>query len=327
MLTLMKRERRARRRTAAIAALAIWSASAALPTHAFQSSDGDAIATVNGRSIKRRDVVKLAMDARGLAAMQQLIVLKLSRQETKRLGITVTTADIEAENLSAARKIMDAAQGADTLKAADGQRLLEALLDKRGLSMAEFRIGMERNAHLRKVAELNVHIDAARVREEFARTYGAKVRIRHIELTSLKAAAKAQDYLRDGVTFEETARRLSVNRETAAGGGALPPFTYPDENIPAAMREAAFALVRGQVSLPIGAKGRFHLLKLEERIPPAGVKFGDVVDKVTTSLRERLVTEAMSKLATDLFQKARIRVIDPKLRKQYEKLLAENRGK
>lgn len=327
MLNLMKRERHARRETAAIGILAVWSAAAALPAHAFQRRDGDAIATVNGRSITRRAVVKLAMDARGLAAMQQLIVLQLSRQETKRLGITVTAADIEAENVNAASKIVDAAQVADTLNTADKQRLLEQLLDKKGLSMAEFRVGMERNAHLRKVAELSVHIDPAHVREEFARNYGAKVRIRHIELTSLRAASKAQDYLRDGVTFEETARRLSVNRESGAAGGALPPFSYPDENIPAALREAAFSLVPGQVSMPIGAKGRFHLLKLEERIPPADVKFAEVVDEVTASLRERLITEAMSKLATDLFQKARIRVIDPKLRKQYEKLLAENRAK
>lgn len=288
--------------------------------------DGDAIAIINGRSLGRSEVVDLLMRSHGIEALQQLIVLELARQETRRLGISVSSGDVQLEYDQSLDKIgRQVADGGAVLTVEQKRAALDQLLEKRGFSFAEFMVGMERNAHLRKIALRDIHVDERLVREEFARMYGERVRVRHVQLADLREAEAAQKLLREGVAFEQVAIRMSRNPDTATIGGDMGTFSYGDAKVPAALREAAFALKPDEVSNPLRVDNAVHILKLVERVPPAGVSFDDVRSTVEASLTDRIVTAEMNRLAVDLFHKARIRVIDARLRDHYEALTRKSK--
>ncbi len=289
-------------------------------------ADGDAFVIVNGRPITREQVVDTLMEAHGLSITQQLIVLELAKQETKRRGLEVTPADTDTEFQRSLDQMLPATNSGDAVSKEDKLQALKLVLEQKNISMTEFMIGMERNAHLRKAVRQGLRINETTLREEFARTHGEKVVVRHIQ-TSLSDAAKlnqALDLLSQGEDFAEVARQLSQNPETAARGGEMAPFTFGDEQIPPALREAAFSLQPGEVSAPIRVERRFHILKLERRIPPQNARFEDVRDEVEGRLLERVVPRQMGQLAQELFRKAKIRILDPKIRKEYEEMLKRN---
>lgn len=288
--------------------------------------DGDAIAIVNGHSIARREVVELLMESHGLAALQQLIVLELAKQETKRRGLVVGAEDVRSEYEQSVERIAREVFGETKTTDAERLRGLETVLERKGLTIAEFMVGMERNAHLRKLANQDLKLDERLIREEFARQYGEKVEIRHIQLADADDVARATAALEGGEGFAEVARRMSRNAETAAKGGLLPAFAFNDESIPPLMREAAFQLKPLEVSTPLRIENAFHLIRLERRIPPAAARFEDQRESVERALRERIVSRLMADLATELFRKSSIRVLDPRLKEEFEALKSAGRS-
>ncbi len=288
------------------------------------AQDGDAVAIVNGKPIPRKEVRDLVMEAHGLSAMQQLIVLELARQECRRRGLRVTQAEIDAEFRDSLNRIAPE-KGADGVTLAPDQRqqALEIVLEQKAVSMAEFRVGMKRNAYLRKIVENDLRVDEALLREEFNRTYGMKVRIRHIQIDATKLN-EVTSLLRSGEDFARVAERMSQNRESAPLGGERPPFTFDDESLPVAMRDVAFSLKPSEVSSAVRVGKWYHIIRLEQRIEPRDVRFADVRDEVERKMRARVVPQEMQRFANELFQKADIRVLDRKLKRQYQKLLERN---
>jgi len=289
------------------------------------AQDGDAIAIINGHPITRRQMVDLMMEAHGLPTLQQLIVLELAKEETARLKIRVAPDDVQREFERALSRIapqVDA--GGQALSETEKLKSLEMLLQQKGLTLAEFKLGMERNAHLRKLVERDFQVAEATLREEFARLYGEKVEVRHIQAGDVNALHEALNQLDKGGDFAEIARRVSQNTETAANGGLLAPFAFNDENIAPVLREAAFSMQPGEVSKPIRVGRWWHILKLERRLPATGVRFEDVREQVEQALRDRVVPEEMNRRITELYQKADVRVLDAELKRKYEKLVKEN---
>jgi parvulin-like peptidyl-prolyl isomerase len=182
---------------------------------------------------------------------------------------------------------------------------------------------MERNAHLRKLVEKDLRITEETLREEFARRYGARVVVRHIQILQRDSRGlnEALELLARGSDFADVAQQLSRNADTAARGGEMDPFTFDDPEIPAAIREAAFSLKEGGVSNPVLAGQFLHILKLERRIPTDQTRFEDKREALEASIRERAIPQAMAKLATDLFQTAKVSVLNSKLRPKYEEFL------
>lgn len=292
-------------------------------------ADGDAVAIVNGQSISKRKMVRILMESHGLQVLQQMIVLELAKEETRRLHIDVSARDIDREFNQALRRICPAT-GADgaALSEAEKQQVLDRLLTDNCLSRVEFMLGMERNAHLRKVVERDFKVDEATLREEFARIHGEKVEVRHVRIPAgpegVNDLHEALNLLDQGVDFAEVARRVSHDKATANRGGLLPPFAFNDTSLAPALREAAFSLADGERVGPIKVGRWLFLLKRERRIPPADVRFEDVRDDVERGLRERVIPDLMNQRITALFQKAQIRVLDRKLKPQFEELLRQN---
>ena len=310
-------------RGSAVAAAVVVAVAAALP--AVWAQDGDAIVIVNGHPISKRQMTDVLMEAHGLPVMQQLIVLELAKEESRRLNLRVTDADVDREFERALAKIAPEADAqGQTLNEQEKLQSLETLLQQKGLTLAEFKLGMERNAHLRKVVEHNFRTDDATLREEFARLYGEKVEVRHIQVGDVNGLHEALNQLDKGTDFAQVVAAVSQNPETAANGGLLKPFAFNDDSVAPVLREAAFAMKPGEVSKPILVGRWWHILKLERRIPQTDARFEDVRAEVERKLRERAIPQEMNRLITALFQKADVKVLDAGLKRKFEKLLKDN---
>jgi parvulin-like peptidyl-prolyl isomerase len=265
------------------------------------------------------------MEAHGLPIMQQLVVLELAKAETKRLKLRVTPDDVEREYQQAVDRIAPEvnAEG-QALSPDEKRRSLETLLQQKGLTPTEFRIGMERNAHLRKVVEQNFRVDDATLREEFARLYGERVEVRHIQVGDVAGLHEALNQLEKHADFAEIARAVSQNVDTAPNGGLLEPFAFNAESMAPVLREAAFSMKPGEVSKPIRVGRWWHILKLERRLPASDVRFEDVRPQVEQALRSHAIPQEMNRLITELFQKADVKVLDSNLKHKYEQMLKEN---
>lgn len=288
-------------------------------------ADGDAVAVVNGRSISKADMVRVLMDMKGLDVMQQLILLETAKGETKAKNLRVTDADVEREFQDALERIArDAGLSGETATPVNKMQALKSMLDQKKIAMAEYRVAIERNAHLRKLVETEAQpINEETLKAEWARTHGERRVVRHIQIASAddRALTEALNLLRGGTDFAEVARRLSQNPETKSRGGEMDPFAFDEPTIPAALREQAFVLKPNEVSNPVRCEQMFHILKLERVIEPESARFEDVREQVLREMRARVSDKRMQELAKELYDKAKVTVIDPVLKAKYDEFL------
>jgi len=277
--------------------------------------DSSVMATVNGKPIYMSSLIHPLVEAHGAKLGTILVMHEVVDQEARRRNIVVTDAEVRAEQDRMLKRIFGEDLTADTK-----QRLLDTLLEQRGLTRAIWNKTMRQNAQLRRIAEPNVTVSDSMLEIEFARRFGEKVQISHIALPSLQEAEKVGKLLKEGKDFAEMARKYSTNTATASRGGLLPAFARNDEGVPRAMREAAFALSSpGEVSGIVQSQGQFHLLKLHKRFAPTHVKLADVREELTRNLRERLVERAKVEILRRLSQSARIEYVNPAVRKAMAK--------
>jgi hypothetical protein len=104
----------------------------------------------------------------------------------------------------------------------------------------------------------------------------------------------------------------------------LPPFTRDTPGFPQAFKDTAFALKVGEVSDPVEADGVYHLIKLEDRIPPTVIKFEDVKDAVRQTLYDKLLDQTVKLMRNQIQQQvlAQLKISDPVLAAQFHDKMA-----
>jgi peptidyl-prolyl cis-trans isomerase C len=151
-----------------------------------------------------------------------------------------------------------------------------------------------------------VNITDEQVRREFLRRHGERLVLRQIVVKTREEAEELHKQLTAGASFDELAKTKSTDARTRIEGGKLreplargkaPNFTYED---------VAFHLSLGQISSPFEVEGQWYILKLEEKLPPADVKFEDVKEKYRQELAAREEMTSRDALLRELFQKAKI---------------------
>lgn len=295
---------------------------------AYRSSDDDdsaeTLATVDGTPIDRQRVVSLLLRGHGAGLIEQLAVLKCAERRASRTGVVVTQADIDAEydrSLQRAAASLGFESSDETVRETDRRRTeqwLDAYLAQRNVSPSEFDLLVRINAYLRALTEHELTVDVEQLRLEFERTHGPKVEVRHIQLATLAEANRVADRIKAGESFSALARLYSANIQSAVLGGLLPAFTANDPDVPALLREAAFTLQPGQVSMPIRIDPWYHLVRGERRIAAVGGSFEESRSQLEHRVRERSIRPLMERLYTDLLDGADIRISDPDLRHAFE---------
>jgi foldase protein PrsA len=285
------------------------------------SGNTETIATIDGVPIPRHRIVDLLLASHGVGVLEQVIGLEAARTLARERGLVVTTSDFDTERSRSLKRLTDplASVTPDSVDKAESERVLQRILSERNISESEFNLVLERNAILRKIVESQIAFSEYQLRDELERTYGERVRVRHIQLATSGEIARLRERLHKGEDFPDLAIRYSANRASAERGGLLEPFSQNDDRLPFAFREAAFGLSVGDVSDPIRIGEWYHILRLEQRLPAEPQDIESVRPELEARLRERLVEPAMFDLYEKLFQQATIRIHDPVLREAFER--------
>jgi parvulin-like peptidyl-prolyl isomerase len=286
------------------------------PEKAAPASADAVVARVDNGVITMGQLAAPLVEGYGLNVLLNLVQLEMARQTAANAGVTVSEEDVAAErDLTLAQMVPDAAKE-------DYDQLLEQFLTQERISRPEFDLVLRTNAHLRKVArtKLKGEITDEQLHEAFGVLYGEKVQVRHIQASNLQEVQEARRRVEAGEPFEKVARELSRNERTKALGGELPAFSQATVGYPQAFKDAAFALKPGELSDAVQAEGAYHLLKLEQRIPPKAVKFEDVKEIIRTKLEDNAVQATMKALRQQLGRQAlqEMKIENPVLREQFE---------
>jgi len=282
---------------------------------ATRPAGGEVMAYVNGKPIYMSQLHEFLVRGYGRQVAQELIAYELVRQEAVRCKVTVSDADVQAEHDETLKRMFGQVEQAE-----QREGLLEQFLARNKISRRQWDTTMRRNALLRKLAEGRAVVTEAELRDEFARQYGRKVVVRHIQSPSLHEAQEILKALAGGADFATLARQRSVN-PSSRNGGLLPPITDKTQAVAPAIRQAAMAMKKkGELSEPIQVVTAFHVLKLERIIEPENVKFDEVKDKLSALVRARQVRFIRQQILQDLIiqaeRKSGIVYVNPILKAQ-----------
>lgn len=292
-----------------------------MPAMERQDKGDEVMVTVNGHPIMRHRIVDILLRTHGPGVLEQLVVLERAQSASAQRGIVVVQRDIDDEYNRMLRQMVDPQPEAPnaSFPQQEAEKVLDSVLQQRNISREEFMIGVRRNAYLRKLVISDMHYTDEQLRAEYARAFGRRFLVRHIQLASPAEAARAMDELASGAVFSTVAKRYSANRISAEDGGLLEPFSSDDDVVPLAMRDAVKRLAVGELSKPIRIGRWYQILRLESIIEADSVRFEKVRDQLNRRLKNRDSPDAMRKLYESLLTGAKIDIVNETLRAAWQR--------
>lgn len=282
-----------------------------------ETNPRDIMAYVNGQAVSMRPLHKILVTSYGRPVAQQLVGLELARQATAKKRLSVSEEEVDAEHDRTLKEMFRRLGPSDR-----AEEHLDRFLGQKNMSRSLWRIIMRRNALLRKLAPRDIPIPDAEIREHFARLYDRRAVVRHIQTDTLEDAQRMKELADKGADFEKLAARYSTH-ESGKIGGLLPPIGRSTAQLTPALRQVALAMKKiGEISNPVQAGTKWHVLKLEKIIEPEDVKYADVKAKIAASLREQRIRVFQNQMLQKLIADAKIQYVDPDLKAQEEKVRA-----
>lgn len=313
-------------------------------THPGAARTDPVIATIRDRPITERQLVDPLIESRGLIMLMQLARLELAKLDASQKKIVVTREDIRQERTSELNRMfkdghadqieeMQKAQDAGNAGRAaeirreidqENEKFLEQWLQQKNMGRSEFELALEIRAYLVKIAEpeLRDKLTEENVRTAWRAKYGENVVVQMIEASTMQKILEVQRRLATE-SFEKVAREMSENR-SAALDGELPAFSrearYPD-----AMKDQAFGLKEGEVSIIIQTEDKYIILKVKKKIEPKAVTFESVRETLKTELFEAWVNGTVAEMQQLLSKKVLndIQIEDPVLKRQFQQRLSQ----
>lgn len=277
---------------------------------------GEVMATVNGQPIYMNELNDILLYSYGITVAHQLVANELVEQECRQQKVSVTPQEVQQQHLSSLEQMFP------EVESTQRQRAFEEYLIGKGVTQKQWDFTMRRLAQLAKLAEPRVNITDEDLQSYFGEMYGRRVVTRHIQMASLAEAQDVLAQLEKGGDFIALAQSKSIS-PTRANGGLLSPISATSREFPPAIKEAALALNKvGQLSTVIQAGTAFHLLKLEQIIPPQNVKFEDVKAKLQSQLHQSRIQMLQQRILLDLIREAQdkgsIQFINPVLKETHK---------
>ncbi len=249
------------------------------------------LAVVNGASISRQEVANECMRRFGNEVLESLINKMLVFEECQRLGIQITEQDI---NDDLANKANQLGWTVD--------RYVKLLSDEKGVSLDRLKRDiLWSELALRRLAASQTQVSPQEISDRLEFEFGPKVQIRQLVVANketaleLRAAAEA-----DPSSFEKICKKHSIDRNSAALGGSLPPVRlnsgFPEfENM-------AFSLEPGQLSQPFQVEDHFVVMKCIRKIPATELGEPDVA-AVSERIKTEISRDKLRGAALKLFEK------------------------
>jgi len=231
--------------------------------------------------------------------LDQMIERKILVQEARRLGIKVFPEELN-------RAIFDI----ETDYPGEG---FGEKLGLKGVTLEEWKVRLEEKLLAEKVIRSTFHAQEKIDEKEALQYYedhrssfqiDQKVRARQIVVADGEEAIQILKRLKKGETFEKVAREKSLGPEKVQGGdlGYFSPGEKPTEF------NHVFNMEVGAISEVIKSPYGYHIFKLEEKIEPRQVPFGEAKLGILQALGQKKGEENYQKWFKGLKGKAKVKI-------------------
>jgi len=231
--------------------------------------------------------------------LDQMIERKILVQEAQRLGIKVSPEELN-------RAIFDI----ETDYPGEG---FGEKLGLKGVTLKEWKVRLEEKLLAEKVIRSTFHAQEKIDEKEALQYYedhrssfqiDQKVRARQIVVADGEEAIQILKRLKKGETFEKVAKEKSLGPEKVQGGdlGYFSPGEKPTEF------NHVFNMEVGAISEVIKSPYGYHIFKLEEKIEPRQVPFGEAKLGILQALGQKKGEENYQKWFKGLKGKAKVKI-------------------
>ena len=205
--------------SAPASAPSITSTGPAMPAGVTIPSLDEPIATINGKPINNRVFYAIMMNVSGVRVFQQVADLLLVQDACDNAGIPMSGTDFNKRMTEELNRIMDG-MGITSTKTkaeealAERVNTLNAVLQQRGLTAVEFRIGQETQCLLRALAEGRVTQPTDQdVKDAWESQYGEQRQIHLIwfDPAQQPGVVRIKEVLKSAKTVEDAATELKLN--------------------------------------------------------------------------------------------------------------------
>jgi parvulin-like peptidyl-prolyl isomerase len=274
-------------------------------------------AAVNGQRIARQELAQQCRREFGVIVLESMVNRQLIANECRRLGISVTRADVDAEIERLAKHF-----------GIPVDQYLKMLKQERNVSPEHYADDIVwPKLAMRKIAGEQLTVPREELVRAFETKYGEAVRVRLIAVSSVEKARKLQaQAVANPSDFGNLAKQYSEDTYSASVKGLINPIRKHGSF--KEIEDAVFNMADGEVSPVIHANGQYLILKRESLQPARPVKF----EQVASSLEEAIRDRKMYSMAEELFQQlqkgARVENIwnDPVKQKQMPGVAATING-
>ncbi len=259
------------------------------------ASTSPALARVNGQLIQYDSVARECFDRLGKSVLENLINRTIIHQEIERRGLAITEAEIDEEVQKIAKRF--------NLPVDTWYQMLQT---ERDLTPVQYRRDVIwPMIALRKLAGDDVQVTESDMHRSFQRDYGPRVRCRMIMMDNVRRANDAwEKATRTPEDFDKLAREYSVESNSRALGGSIPPISRYSGN--QTLEDAAFRLQPGEISGLIQVGNSYVILKCEGRTEQVVTDIKDVENELRLQLLEEKTQERIAVVFEDLKKQTRV---------------------
>lgn len=267
-------------------------------------------AMVGQRDLKQLppDMLKKATDA----ALNQLTAAELLYQDGMKLGVKDLDKQVTARITQSKYQYPSQAEFDKALKSVD--------MTQKDLEEAARKDIVINNLIVQRFAD-KADVSEAEVRKYYEEnklkqfTQGERIKVSHILIGVAKDASidakrqameKALDVLKrvkGGEPFADVAKKESTSPTKEQGGSigiigrgqTMPPF-----------EKAAFALKPGEISNVVETPLGYHIIKVEQKLPPATERYEDVKNQIAGNIKREKIRQLLAAYVEQLRGKAKI---------------------
>ncbi len=272
-------------------------------------ADKNVVAVVNGEEINRGRLAELLIDMYGKEGLDMLIRRTLVKQESIKRNVTVTEEEI-------AERIDNIVEGQIKQQMKKGglkdEEALKLELEKSNLTLDQYKKNIQKSFKLsngqveaiilaEKMIKQTIKITDEQLHEAYEERHGEKILARQIVLRTLRDAERNLERIKTGADFEALAKKESVDRNSAARGGAMRPF-----GLKGTIGKEVANLKKGEVSKIIKTDSGYHIIKIQDRRPRSLKKFSEVKEDLVKLVTAQKVQTRINPWLLNLTESAEI---------------------
>ena len=272
-------------------------------------AEDNIVAVVNGQKLSRNDLANLLIETFGKEGLDILIRRTLVRQEAKKQNVKVTKKDVN-------ERINNIVEGEIRKQMRKGKlkdkEALKSELEKAGTTIEQYKKNIIKSFKLTKnqveaellaerIIKKTLKITDEDLHEEYELQFGEKILARQIVLRANREANKILEKIKAGADFGALAKKVSVDRNSAARGGKMRPFG-PN----GILGKNVANLKEGEISEVIKTDSGYHILKIQKRIPKSDKKFSKVKDDLEKLVTAKKVQKRVGPWLINIVESAKI---------------------